>query len=685
MLKTITTIPDFQSGSIPSIIKMSQYDTSFEIVFDLSTFDQVSLVTSARVEGTKSDNTGFSKACTLDAEGKTATLTGDVQMTVLPNYTEYELVLLDSSGTRLGSTNFRIYVEPAALSSDTEVSETEIPAIIALAEKQEAAAGASASAASASAAAAGTSEMNAKKTADSSQSWAIGGTGTRDGENNDNSKYYSEQAKQSVNVAENAFINWCALHRTGKVYSTKFYYFSTNTTSAGIKMDANENLSASPSTDSTEGTDDYENIPVFQWWHCNYKRDDDGYARPYSLEGDTDYKNTGNVDVGSLNMTFYWAVEDHLADGYYILHVSDTPHPELNLVPWVDAVKQDGTVMPYYIVSSYASVVAPDTYLRSIQGQPAYNQSYQNMISAYPKKGTGYHGAGACRNTFGYIFLAIKYGTKNVQKIMAGCSSYNNQVAVALAETSAKRVLVAAQGAFVVGGTVSVGDIGTNTSIDRQNGYMHNIADRVRIASIESVTIESTSYIALNLDIDADITTTATTYVSAMPAYSGWTDDVIGHKDGSPVSNTDGKHPFRIKGVEFLNGQYAVASDTVLAMQADFNHKVYTCDRWDTRLTSAVEDSYSLTGIIPGADSAGADFWEGDLALDTPTGAWYPSSVGTSDSLGIGDRCYGVSGTSGYREYLQSGYLGHGSTDGFGCLCCWYGLSLAPWSFASCD
>ncbi|MFA6718327.1 MAG: hypothetical protein WCS15_04530, partial [Prevotella sp.] len=137
---------------------MSQYDTSFEIVFDLSTFDQVSLVTSARVEGTKSDNTGFSKACTLDAEGKTATLTGDVQMTVLPNYTEYELVLLDSSGTRLGSTNFRIYVEPAALSSDTEVSETEIPAIIALAEKQEAAAGASASAASASAAAAGTSE-----------------------------------------------------------------------------------------------------------------------------------------------------------------------------------------------------------------------------------------------------------------------------------------------------------------------------------------------------------------------------------------------------------------------------------------------------------------------------------------------------------------------------------------------
>jgi hypothetical protein len=451
-------------------------------------------------------------------------------------------------------------------------------------------------------------------------------------------------------------------------------------------MDANENLSASPSTDSTEGTDDYENIPVFQWWHCNYKRDDDGYARPYSLEGDTDYKNTGNVDVGSLGMTFYWGVEQHIADGYYILHVSDTPHAELSLVPWVDAVKQDGTVMPYYIVSSYASVVAPDTYLRSIHGQPAYNQSYQSVITSYPEKGTGYHGAGACRNTLGYIFLAIKYGTKNVQKIMAGCLYYGTQVAVALAETDVKRVLVAAQGAFLVGGTVSVGDKGTNTSTDRSDAYMHNIADRVRISSIETVTVESTSYIALNLDIDNAITSTATTYVSAMPAYSGWTDDVIGHKDGSPASNTDAKHPFRIKGVEFLNGQYIVASDTVLSMQADFKHKVYACARWDTRLTTNIEASYSLIGALPAADAPGSDFWEGGIDLDTPTGAWFPSSVGSSDSLGTGDGAYGTgSGTSGYREYLQSGQLGSGSYGGFGSLYCWYGLSGGYWDCASCD
>ena len=490
-----------------------------------------------------------------------------------------------------------------------------------------------------------------------------------------------------MNPAEVAFANMCALHRNGKVFSTKFYYNSTNTTSAGIKLNDNAGMVASPSTDTTESQDDYEQYMLFQWWHCNYTRDDDdGFAKLTVIEGYPGYADTGNVDVGSLNMTFYWAVEDHLADGYYILHVSDTPHPELNLVPWVDAVKQDGTVMPYYIVSAYASVTAPDTYLRSIHGQPAYNQSYRSMITSYPKKGTGYHGAGACRNTLGYIFLAIKYGTKNVQKIMAGCSNYSTQVAVALAETDVKRVLVASQGAFLVGGTVSVGDKGTNTSTDRSNAYMHNIADRVRISSIETVTVESTSYIALNLDIDNAITSTATTYVSAMPAYSGWTDDVIGHKDGSPASNTDAKHPFRIKGVEFLNGQYIVASDTVLSMQADFKHKVYACARWDTRLTTNIEASYSLIGALPAADATGSDFWEGGIDLDTPTGAWFPSSVGSSDSLGTGDRVYGTgSGTSGYREYLQSGSLRNGSYGGFGFLGCGLGLSLGGWDFASCD
>lgn len=37
-----------------------------------------------------------------------------------------------------------------------------------------------------------------------SQSWSVGGTGTREGEDADNSKYYSEQSKKWSDAAENA-------------------------------------------------------------------------------------------------------------------------------------------------------------------------------------------------------------------------------------------------------------------------------------------------------------------------------------------------------------------------------------------------------------------------------------------------------------------------------------------------
>ena len=64
------------------------------------------------------------------------------------------------------------------------------------------AAAASAEAAAASAEAAATSESSADEYATLAQSYAIGGTGTRTGEDADNAKYYSEQAADSAESAE---------------------------------------------------------------------------------------------------------------------------------------------------------------------------------------------------------------------------------------------------------------------------------------------------------------------------------------------------------------------------------------------------------------------------------------------------------------------------------------------------
>ena len=51
------------------------------------------------------------------------------------------------------------------------------------------------------------SAQSADGSSDLSQSYAVGGTGTRDGENTDNAKYYSEQAGAVVNSLNNAHID----------------------------------------------------------------------------------------------------------------------------------------------------------------------------------------------------------------------------------------------------------------------------------------------------------------------------------------------------------------------------------------------------------------------------------------------------------------------------------------------
>ena len=134
--------------------------------------------------------------------------------------------------------------------------------------------------------------------------------------------------------------------------------------------------------------------------------------------------------------------------------------------------------------------------------------------------------------------------------IAEGCTSYNYQYMVALPEENVKRVLLSASQAagFIVGSTVSVGDMGAQSNKDRWNAWMRNLADLVKVSSIEKVTVNGTEYTAINLDISGTITTTATTCISTMPWHSGATEALPGHKDGCTFSLTAGKTPLRVAG-----------------------------------------------------------------------------------------------------------------------------------------
>ena len=466
--------------------------------------------------------------------------------------------------------------------------------------------------------------------------------------------------------------------RNGKIYATKLWKFKTNQTSTGERLLDSKGKTCTPSTDTVSGQDDFLNdSPIFQWMHCNYVRDTDGTARLTALEGMPSYRTEGAFDVGTIAATFYWKCEEH-AD-YDIIYMSDSPNHALGLVPFVLAVK-DGMVMPYYIISSYPTVIASDGKARSQPGlAPDYNHSYNDCITLYQKKGSGYWGGGNAENLHAILFLIIKYATKNSQNIMRGCSDFNTQPKVAKAESNTKRVLVSDRGRFYEGCCVSVGD---GTSTDRGYDAVHKIVNRARVKSIEEVTIDSVKYYALNLEIATTITTATNYTVTAMPCFAGETDSVIGRYDGSYQSNTDGNHTFRIHGVEYMWGQYVVICDTVLDKQGS-GWDLYVAPKGVAHVKDA-HTNYIKEGTIPYKSTN--DVYGGDYGFSSR--AYFIKAFGSSSSTGTGDIIYeGGTGVAdgALREFLTLGYLWSGSTAGLGFVICGVGLGGWNWYFGSRD
>lgn len=496
------------------------------------------------------------------------------------------------------------------------------------------------------------------------------------------------------------------LRRTGKVYQTKLWKFASNPTSTGEKLLDNAGLMFEPSTDTEEGQSDYLNgqHPLFEWVYVNYIRDSDGTARPTAIEGMESFQESGSVDVGAMQMSF-WFRWDASNPEYDLITISDLPHPELGLEPWVECVKADGTVLPWCIGDAYFSGVAADGLLRSqLNLKPARTQSHNNMITNYQQKGDGYWGAGSCHNAFQIIFNAIKGNTKNSQTLYAGCTSYNYQYEAAIQSADAHTYfpVTNAQAAnLVVGSFVSIGYGSNNNGAvnqDRGQASVHAYADDVKILSIETLDDDN---MAVFLDIPEEDAFTTVPHVhteelsapiilSTMHWWSGATNSVKGRNDGSPGSNTNGKYPYRVQGREYAVGGYTVASDTVIDLQADYTKKVLVAPKGvaHSSADATIRSTYTEIGIMPAAAAGNnADWWIGDFKLDMDTGAWYPAAEGSGSSQGTGDRNYsgGSGATGGTREYLQGGHLWLGSDAGSSCLNCRNWLGFAGWHYLSRD
>ena len=472
--------------------------------------------------------------------------------------------------------------------------------------------------------------------------------------------------------------------RNGKVFAVRFKKYENDTSALGEYYLDSVGLTCTPSTDTVEGQDDFLNQSPFQWEHCNYVRDDDSVARVTALKGRSGYKEEGAVDVGSIMPTFWWKQE--IGETYNTIYLSDSPHAELGLVPWYEAVKADGSVLPYYIGSAFPSVNASDGKLRSQPNlPPAYNQSHNGNCTEYQKKGAGYNGGGSETNLFALIMCAIKYRTMNVDFFSKGCTQFSTQVKCAVAETGVKRVLLSSKSNFYKGCCVSVGMArASDGNTDIGLTEMHSKANRVRVESIEEVTVSGTKYYALNLETDTAFDTDTNTYVSSMPCFAGETESVIGKHDGAYLSNTDGLHTMRICGREFLWGQGCIFGATALKFENNAWHVMKT--------PKGVKANSGLTGYVDsGAQydyNDGKDTYQGDLNLNAQYGTYAMRTKGSASSLGVGDLIWeGGAGLTGgeTREFYSGGHLGYGSYAGLAYVNCWDGLGGATWFYGSRD
>lgn len=512
---------------------------------------------------------------------------------------------------------------------------------------------------------------------------------------------YNEYESKIADLQSNTSLNSKIIfnfnsQRTGKIYTVRFPLWETSQTCNGEKLDDNAGLVCNPSTSVTRGESDYENIPLFKTYDCNAYVDDNGVRHITAIKGDKDFKDVGKIDVFVLGMSYYekwWE-----ADGYCYYSRTDTKKNGYTLAS--ECKDKDGNDQGFALYGKYiAGDIDGMPYsskglvpARYCSGRPSGSQniSYSGNITYFHQRGSHY--SGTFMSEIKYITTTwwLKYGTRDSQSVMAGCTNYNAQHCATVAETDVKRIIISNANAsyFEVSMSVSIGDKGSSEP-DRNNWNCHNKAESATITAIEEYDENNK---AIYVDVDTPFTTTLTTYISTFHWRSGFSDNILG-RDGCPCSDsaglTSGKYPVVFQGIECFVGIYETVSNTI----ADIVDSAGTRDIYITNdssiLTSTASDIKAKYQRLDNQISVTKlNVWNHITAVsvDTESGAIIPiasGQSGSSSSTGYADAVYVDTGTSGQRELLAFGYLGATSyygVYGVSCVSCSNGLDISYWS-----
>lgn len=522
---------------------------------------------------------------------------------------------------------------------------------------------------------------------------------------------YDKQNKEKDKYSSTFFENMFALQRTGKIYTVKFPKWETSHISTGEKLDANAGLVCEPSTKTIKGQNDYANIPLFKTYDVNAYVDDEGVRHVTAIKGDKDFKDEGKVDVFVLGMSYYEKVWED--DQYWYYSRTDSPREGYTIAR--ECINRDGSIQAFALYAKYVSgfidkvpysskgLIPGRTYSSTpLPSEDSFsaNNSYNNMITNYHKKGNFYCGGMTCDYKYILSTFYLKYATLNTQSIMYGCASNNFQYKASIQSEDKNTYFPVTKSQATqieIGSSVSVGyqsKFSSTITVDRAYSNTHRYADNVKVLKKEDI---DDNNVAIYLDIDEPFNTIPITiadgveseiYISSMHWQSGFSDDVL-DRDGCPCETKaqliNGKFPMVIQGIEIMVGGYETYANAFMdIVDAAGKREVYIqndASQLTTNMTTA-KTTYKKSPYAIQPTKLNSWNYITRIDFDLENGTFVQTNIGqdgSSTTTGFADGVYVDNASSGQREFLGFGNLGHGSSAGLSCLLASLGVGSAGW------
>lgn len=397
-----------------------------------------------------------------------------------------------------------------------------------------------------------------------------------------------------------------------------------------------------------------------------------------------------------------------------------------------DAVEEKLVERPYWVHSAYCGGYEIDSTgtakLVSKPNKPLWpNMSYQVLNSKYGYAPGG--GGSGCINAFGMLMDIIKGATKNSQSLHRGMSDNNCSAIKAAVSTGEPGYLfpIAAKGAFEAGCTVWLWQTASGSTAPTVTQGLKCQIGRIQAVETRSLLLaDGTTAEQLCLVIDpatvqpfmactgadnaaaiaaaaalSDAGQYACCFATQGQAMSGETDAVLGKHDGSCTSNTNGRHPYRVQGTEYMPGAFICAADVVCCLgngtqEVPLNGEVLIPTSSQRvyliapptvkRLSSGNLASFMAAGYVPVGVGTNTSGYILNVQLDPVWGIAYPlhaGGTGSSSSTGHADNFW--TNTQNPSEFLSGGDLSHGADAGSASLGANLALGIASWAFAGRD